>query len=191
MVPAAELAGKADPLAYVFARFGANWLAHIVSVGAIIATTASLLVYQVGQPRIMLAMSQDRLLGPWFGRIHPRHKTPGNATMLTGVLVALPAALMNIDEVVELSNIGTLFAFSIVCAGVLILRVRRPDQPRRFRVPGAWIIAPLGILSCFWLSWGLPMLTFERFVLWLVIGLVIYGSYGFRRSRLADRTGQD
>jgi APA family basic amino acid/polyamine antiporter len=131
-----------------------------------------------------MAMSHDGLLGPWFGRVHPRHGTPGNATVLTGFIVAVPAALMNIGEVVELANIGTLFAFAIVCAGVLILRVRRPEAERRFRAPLAWVVAPLGILSCAWLAWGLPPITFVRFVVWLVIGLVIYGFYGLTRSRL-------
>ena len=179
-----ELAGKGDPLAYVFEKHHLTWLAGLISFGAVIATAASLLVYQIGQPRIMMAMSHDGLLGRWFGRVHPRHGTPSNATMLTGLLVALPAALMNIGEVVELSNIGTLFAFALVCVGVLVLRVRRPDAPRKFKAPAAWLVAPLGILSCLWLSAGLPLITFVRFVVWLAIGLVIYLGYGLRRSRL-------
>jgi APA family basic amino acid/polyamine antiporter len=190
MVHYGELAGKADPLAYVFEKHNLMWLAGFISVGAVIATAASLLVYQLGQPRIMMAMSNDGLLGPWFGRVHPKHGTPGNATMLTGLLVAGPAALMNIGEVVELSNIGTLFAFSIVCAGVLILRVRRPDAPRRFRAPWAFAVAPLGIASCAWLSWGLPAITFKRFFIWLVVGLVIYAVYGARRSRVREAAAE-
>lgn len=184
MVDAAELGGKADPLAYVFEKYHLNWLALLISLGAVIATAASLLVYQLGQPRIMMAMSHDGLLGRWFGRIHPRHGTPANATVLTGFLVALPAALMNIGEVVELSNIGTLFAFAIVCAGVLILRVRHPEAPRAFRAPAVWLVAPLGILSCAWLSWGLPRVTFLRFFLWLAAGLIVYALYGSRQSRV-------
>ncbi len=184
MVKYTDLAGKADPLAYVFEVHGLNRLAGVVSVGAIIATTAALLVYQLGQPRIMMAMSHDGLLGPWFGKVHPRHGTPGNATWLTGALVALPAAFLNIDEVIELCNIGTLFAFVIVCGGVLILRVRRPEAPRSFRAPLAWAVAPLGILSCLWLAGGLPGKTFVRFVVWLAVGLVIYAVYGARRSRV-------
>ncbi len=184
MVDSAELGGKADPLAYVFEKYHLDRLALLISMGAVIATTASLLVYQLGQPRILMAMSHDGLLGSWFGRIHPRHGTPSNSTVLTGFLVALPAALMNIGEVVELSNIGTLFAFAIVCCGVLILRVRHPEAPRAFRAPAAWLVAPLGILSCAWLSWGLPKVTFVRFFLWLAVGLVVYALYGSRRSRV-------
>ena len=114
---------------------------------------------------------------------------PSNATMLTGLVVALPAALMNIGEVVELSNIGTLFAFAIVCSGVMILRVRRPDAPRKFRAPAAWVVAPLGILSCGWLALGLPSVTFVRFVIWLAVGLVIYFVYGTRNSRVRAQAG--
>jgi len=190
MVRYTDLAGKDDPLAYVFERHHLTWLAGAISVGAVIATTASLLVYQIGQPRIMMSMSNDGLLGGWFGRIHRVHGTPANATLLTGALVAVPAALMNIGEVVELANIGTLFAFAIVCAGVLILRVRRPDAPRAFRTPAAWIVAPLGILSCFWLCWGLPRVTFIRFFVWLFAGLAVYALYGARRSRVRAQAAQ-
>lgn len=185
MVPAAELGTRADPLAYVFERFDLRWLSGAISVGAVIATAAALLVYQLGQPRIFMAMSHDGLLGPWFGKIHPKHGTPSNATLLTGLVVAGPAALMNIGEVVELANIGTLFAFSIVCAGVLVLRVREPNTERKFRVPVPWLVAPLGIASCVWLAWGLPAVTWKRFFVWLIVGLVIYFLYGMRQSRMA------
>ena len=186
MVSYTELGGKADPLAYVFERHGLTGLAGLISLGAMVATAACLLVFQIGQPRILMAMSNDGLLGPWFGKVHPKHGTPGNATILTGLVVAVPAALLNIDEVVELSNIGTLFAFAIVCVGVMILRVRRPDAPRGFKVPGAWIVAPLGILSCGWLAIGLPSITFVRFIIWLALGLIVYLIYGARNSRVRE-----
>ena len=131
-----------------------------------------------------MSMSRDGLLSPWFGKVHERFKTPSHATLLTGLLVAIPAALLNIDEVVELANIGTLFAFVIVCGAVLILRYRRPEAPRKFTMPFAWVIAPLGILGCFWIAKGLPALTWYRFFAWLGIGLVIYAFYGSRKSRL-------
>jgi APA family basic amino acid/polyamine antiporter len=148
-----------------------------------------LLVYQVAQPRIFLAMSRDGLLGPWFGKVSPRYGTPVNATLLTGILVALPAALLGIDEAVELTNIGTLFAFTLVGAAVLILRWRRPEARRSFRMPWAGVLAPAGILSCAWMAWGLPRLTWIRFFLWLGVGLVVYFVYGCRNSRLRDRSG--
>jgi APA family basic amino acid/polyamine antiporter len=176
------LAGKADPLAYIFAQHKLYGLAGIISFGAVIATTAALLVYQVGQPRIFMAMSRDGLLGPWFGKLSPTHGTPSNATLLTGVLVAVPAAVLNINEVVELTNIGTLFAFAIVCAAVMILRARRPEAFRRFRMPCIWLLAPAGILTCFWVAWGLPWVTWVRFFVWLALGLAVYFLYGHRNS---------
>ncbi len=187
MIPYGDLAGKADPLAYIFERQNMAAVAGVVSFGAVIATTAALLVYQVGQPRIFMSMSRDGLLGPWFGRIHPRHQTPGNATIVTGVLVAVPAALGNIDEVVELTNIGTLFAFAIVCTGVMVLRARRPEAERRFRMPAIWVLGPVGILACLWLALGLPAVTWWRFLVWLGLGLAVYLLYGRHRSVLSRR----
>jgi basic amino acid/polyamine antiporter, APA family len=190
MVKYTSLAGKADPLAYIFTTYNLGALAGIISFGAVIATTAALLVYQVGQPRIFMSMSRDGLLGRWFGRVHPRHGTPANATLLTGLIVAVPAALLSIDEVVELTNIGTLFAFVLVCAGVLILRWKRPEAPRRFRMPWVWLTAPAGILFCIGLACGLPRVTWLRFLGWLVVGMVIYFLYGYRRSRLSQRRAE-
>ena len=179
-----RLGGIADPLAYIFTEHRMAGIASIISFGAVIATTAALLVYQVGQPRIFLSMSRDGLLSPWFSTVHRIYKTPSKATLLTGFLVAVPAALLNIDEVVELANIGTLFAFVIVCGAVLILRRKRPDAPRKFVMPFAWLVAPLAILGCVWIARGLPALTWYRFFAWLVLGLLVYGFYGFRKSRL-------
>ena len=184
MMKYTQLEGIADPLAYIFEEQGMSVLAGVISAGAVLATTAALLVFQVSQPRIFMAMGRDGLLSSWFGKISPKRKTPANATMVTGLMVALPAAFLNISEVVELCNIGTLFAFSLVCIGVIILRIKRPDVPRRFRMPLVWLSAPFGILACIWLSLGLPGLTWTRFILWLLAGLVIYAVYGRRNSRL-------
>ncbi|MBK8792082.1 MAG: amino acid permease [Holophaga sp.] len=187
MMKYTDLAGKADPLAYIFSQQKMYMAAGIISFGAVIATTAALLVYQVGQPRIFMSMSRDGLLGPWFGKVSKKYGTPGNATLLTGILVAIPAGLMNIDIVVELTNIGTLFAFAIVGAAVMILRARRPEAPRRFRAPWIWFVGPAGIISCIWLAAGLPFSTWIRFFVWLAIGLVIFFLYGYRNSVLHDK----
>jgi APA family basic amino acid/polyamine antiporter len=183
MVRYPELAGKADPLAHIFVHHGLPAFAGIISLGAIVATTAALLVYQVAQPRVFLAMSRDGLLGPWFGKLNPSG-APVNATFLTGALVAVPSALLGIDEVVELTNIGTLFAFALVCLAVMILRWRRPEAERRFRMPWIWVLAPMGVFSCVWVAWGLPRVTWLRFLVWLVLGLVVYFAYGRRNSLL-------
>ena len=184
MLKYSEIGKHADPLSYIFTLHGMPGLSAVVSFGAIIATTAALLVYQIGQPRIFLSMSRDGLLGPWFGRVNEKHGTPANATLATGCIVAIPAALLNIGEVVELANIGTLFAFVVVCAGVLILRRRRPEASRRFRMPLVWVTAPLGIASCLWLAWGLPGVTWVRFGWFMAVGLGIYFAYGRRNSVL-------
>ncbi len=184
MVHYSKLGGIADPLSFIFTQHNMTVTAAVISFGAVIATTAALLVYQVGQPRIFMSMSRDGLLGPWFSKVHDRYKTPSNATVLTGFIVAIPAALLNIDEVVELTNIGTLFAFVLVCAAVLILRVRRPEAPRKFVMPMVWLLAPLGIIGCIWMAKGLPLFTWKRFVYWLLAGLVIYFLYGAKKSRL-------
>ena len=184
ILPYSAYAGIADPVAHAFSHIGMNRVAGVVSVGALVALTGALLVYQLAQPRIFMVMSRDGLLPPWFSVVSKRFGTPVNATLLTGLLVVLPAGLMNIDEVVELTNIGTLFAFIMVCVGVLILRVRHPEMPRKFAVPAVWFCAPVGILFCLWLALGLPHATWVRFFVWLAIGAILYFFYGFWGSKL-------
>jgi APA family basic amino acid/polyamine antiporter len=179
--------GTAEPLATAFAARGINWAAGIISFGAVIAMTSVLFVFQLGQPRIFFVMARDGLLPPWASKVHSRYRTPYVTTILTGVVVAFFAGVSNINEVVELCNIGTLFAFILVAAGVLILRRTDPDRPRPFRTPWLpWV--PLGaIATCIWLMCELPAKTWWRFIFWLVVGLLIYFSYSFRRSRLHRR----
>ncbi|MBI5821001.1 MAG: amino acid permease [Verrucomicrobia bacterium] len=176
--------GNAEPLAAVFSALGMNWTAGIIALGAVLATTSALVPYQAGQPRIFFSMGRDGLLPPWAARVHPRYRTPHVATILTGVLVALCSSVANINELVELTNIGTLFAFALVAAGVLILRYREPDRPRPFRAPLVpWV--PLGaIVCCGFLMLELPAKTWWRFFLWMMAGLVFYFLYGYRHSRL-------
>jgi APA family basic amino acid/polyamine antiporter len=186
MIPFTKIAGTADPLAAALHYVQQDWAAGLLSFGAVIAMTAVLLVFQLGQPRILMSMSRDGLLGPWFHKIHPKYRTPHVTTILTGVFVAFFSAIANIDEIVQLTNIGTLFAFVLVCIGILILRRREPDRPRKFRVPLVPWVPLLGIAMCVFLMSGLPRMTWIRFVLWLVCGMVIYFSYGIRKSRLAQ-----
>ena len=185
MIPYTQLVGVADPLAAALSYVKQDWAAGVLAFGAVVAMTAVLLVFQLGQPRILMAMSRDGLLGPWFGRIHPLYRTPHVTTIATGVFVGFFSAIANIDEIVQLTNIGTLFAFVLVCIGILILRVREPERPRKFRVPFVPWTPLLGIGMCLVLMAGLPLLTWWRFILWLAAGLVIYFAYGVRKSRLA------
>jgi basic amino acid/polyamine antiporter, APA family len=172
-----------------YANIG-RWAALFVGVvafGSVVAHTAVLLVFQLGQPRIFFSMARDGLLPQSFAKVHPRFRTPHVTTILTGVAVGVCAMFTSIDEMVDLTNIGTLFAFILVCLGILILRKREPDRPRAFRTPWSPVTPILGIVSCVYLMFGLPWITWIRFALWLIVGMMIYFSYGFRRSRLMVR----
>ncbi len=183
LVPYTKLA-TAEPLSLALHIIHLDWAAGIVAFGAVIATTAVLLVFQMGQPRIFFSMSRDGLLPPSFSKVHPKYRTPHVTTILTGVFVAFFAAIANISEAAELTNIGTLFAFVLVCAGVLILRVKEPDAKRGFRTPFVPAVPILGILFCVYLMLGLPTITWLRFFIWLAVGLIIYFSYGRWHSKL-------
>jgi APA family basic amino acid/polyamine antiporter len=185
LVPYTRLVGVADPLSAALLYVNQGWAAGVLAFGAVAAMTAVLLVFQLGQSRILMAMSRDGLLSPWFAKIHPTYRTPHVTTILTGVFVAFFSAIANIDVIIELTNIGTLFAFVLVCTGVLILRAREPQRPRQFRVPLVPLTPLLGIAMCVFLMTGLPRVTWVRFVVWLATGLVIYFAYGSSRSRLA------
>ncbi len=181
--------GTADPLAGAFAERGYHWAAGIISFGAVVAMASVLLVFQLGQPRIFFAMARDGLLPHWAERLHPRYRTPHVTTILTGVFVAFFAAFANINEVIELTNIGTLFAFVLVAIGVMVLRVREPERHRPFRTPLVWVVAPGAVLSCGFLMLQLPRVTWERFLIWLGAGLLLYALYGYRHSRLGGVEG--
>lgn len=173
------------PVAEALRVLGFNWGAAVVAVGALAGITSVLFVMMIGQIRVFFAMSRDQLLGPWLSAVHPRFGTPHHATWLTGIGVAATAAFVQIGEAADMTNIGTLFAFLLVCAGILVLRYTKPDQPRPFRVPFMPWIALLGMAACIGLIAFLPALTWIRFVVWTVIGTGIYLAYGMKRSRLA------
>ncbi|MCJ8210157.1 amino acid permease [Mucilaginibacter sp. RS28] len=227
-----------DPLAFVFAKIGLKKISYVISISAVIATASVLLIFQLGQPRIWMSMSRDGLLPKAFSRIHPKFHTPSFATIVTGIVVAVPALFMNLTEVTDLTSIGTLFAFVLVCGGVLLLP-KEERQRGKFRIPyinAQWIapvifvigvvvfwkpllgllsgenphhnfpyflfiilstaltvmafvkklslIPVLGLLSCFYLMTELGYTNWLRFLFWLVIGLVVYFTYGYKNSRL-------
>jgi APA family basic amino acid/polyamine antiporter len=176
--------GNAAPVANALAAVGMDKLRFTVTVGALLGMLSSLLVYQYGQARIWFAMSRDRLLPDLFSRVHRRFRTPHVSTWLAGLAVGIPAGIWDIGTFADLSNIGTLFAFVIVSWGVLVLRRKQPKRPRSFRVPFSPITPVTSILACFALMLGLPLETWVRFFVWLVIGLFIYFSYGRKRSPL-------
>ena len=163
-----------------------NRLRLLVTAGALMGMLSSLLVYQYGQARIWFAMSRDRLLPKMFSAVHRRYRTPHISTWIAGLVVGLPAGIWDIDTFAELSNIGTLFAFILVSAGVIVLRRTDPDRPRSFRVPLVPLVPGLSILCCFLLMVGLPLETWIRFFVWLLIGLVIYFAWSRKQIELAD-----
>jgi APA family basic amino acid/polyamine antiporter len=183
LVPYQELRA-ADPLARALEVAGLPTASWIVAFGAVVSLTAVLLVFQYGQPRIFFAMSRDGLLPAWAARVHPTYRTPHVTTVVTGLIVGLGCLVADENEIYDLTNIGTLSAFVIVCIGVLVLRTVEPDRPRPFRVPGLWLVATAGAAACFYTMLGLPTTAWERFGIWLLIGIVLYFAYGYRHSKL-------
>ena len=177
----------ADPLAQALEVAGLPTFSWIVSFGAVVSMTAVLLVFQYGQPRIFFAMARDGLLPQWAAKVHPKYRTPHITTIVTGVLVALGALVADDDATYDLTNIGTLSAFALVCIGVLVLRMKDPARPRAFRVPWVWPVAIVGAGACFFVMFGLPWSAWVRFGVWLVIGLILYAWYGYRNSKLRSR----
>jgi len=186
MLPWRQL-GTAEPLATAFSANGITWASGIIAFGAVCATSGVLLVFQLGQPRIFFSMARDGLLPRWAARVHPRFRTPHVTTILTGVIVAAFATFMNINEVVELTNIGTLFAFVLVSVGILVLRRTDPGRARPFRTPFVPWVPLVAIGMCVYLMLHLPLVTWIRFVVWLAAGAVIYLAYGVRHSVLRKR----
>jgi APA family basic amino acid/polyamine antiporter len=169
----------------------ARWQGGIIAFGSVVAHTAVLLVFQLGQPRIFFSMARDGLLPPVFARVHPKFKTPHITTIMTGVIVAGFAAFMSIDEMVDLTNIGTLFAFVLVCVGIIILRYKEPNRHRPFKVPlGTWPLPLLGAASCVFLMYYLPPTSWWRFVAWLLLGLAVYLSYSYANSEIGKKIGR-
>lgn len=184
MVPYTQLAGESDPLVFALSYAGLPNVSWIVALGALLSLSAVLLVFQYGQPRIFFAMARDGLLPETAAKIHPKYRTPWVTTWITGILVALASLVADDEATYDLTNIGTLFAFIIVCIGVLVLRVQQPELKRSFKVPFIWFTAPLGALACLWTMGGLPASAWIRFIIWLAIGTVVYMLYGIKRSKL-------
>jgi APA family basic amino acid/polyamine antiporter len=180
------LLDDAAPVVNTLKKLGFRNIQLIVLLGALTGMISSLLVFQLGQARVWFAMSRDGLLPRVFSRVHKRFRTPDFSTIVAGFLVGVPAGLLDIGTLADLSNIGTLFAFALVAGGVLILRYKQPDRPRAFRAPGGVLAPVVTILTCLLLMAGLPITNWIRFFVWLLIGLVFYYFYGRRHSQLSD-----
>jgi APA family basic amino acid/polyamine antiporter len=176
--------GVPHPISVGIAATPFPWLGWIVDLGAVLGLGSVILVMLLGQSRIFYAMSRDGLLPPFFSRIHPRFRTPFVPTIITGLVVAVPAALLPISVLGHMVNIGTLLAFAIVCGSVIVLRIKHPDLPRPFKVPGYPWVPACGVLTSFGLMTFLPLETWERLGIWLALGLLVYFGYGRAHSKV-------
>jgi APA family basic amino acid/polyamine antiporter len=189
ITPWQGIANDPAPTANAFARAGLSSASLLIAVASVVGITGVLLVFQLGMPRIFMTMSRDGLLPRKLAQVHPKYHTPAWTTLLCSLLVAVFAAFTPIAAAAELVNIGTLFAFLIVTLGIIILRKTMPDAPRPFKVPGSPYVPILGAVLIIGLMAALPVITLIRFVAWTGVGLMIYGFYGARRSKLHGSQG--
>ena len=176
-----------DPIAVAADHAGLGWMSTLIKLGAIAGLSSVILVMLLGQSRVFWTMSRDGLLPQFVNKIHPKFQTPWITSIVTGVAVAFVSALLTVREAGSLVSIGTLLAFVIVSIGIMVLRVREPNLPRAFKTPAVFIVAPLGAISALYLMISLPWRTWERLIIWFVVGIVIYAVYGVRKSKLAQK----
>lgn len=185
---------KGAPMVYAFKQVQNPWVskyaALLIDVGALCGITSVLLVLLLGQSRILFAMSRDGLLPQWLAKVHPKYKTPFIGTLITGLLVVFVAGFVPLGDIAEMANIGTLFAFVLVSGGIIFLRKYQPERKAAFRTPLVPLVPILSIVLCFALMMSLPLITWIRFVVWLVIGLGVYFMYGFWNSKLQQSIEQ-
>jgi APA family basic amino acid/polyamine antiporter len=182
LVPYSELNDAAPVAIALQAHASLQWLTPWVVVGALAGLTSVVLVLILSQARILLAMSRDGLLPPLYGKVHPRYRTPHMATLITGIIAALMAGLFPIGILAELVSIGTLIAFVMVCGSVLVLRYTKPDVPRPFKVPAPWFVCLAGMFFCSVMAASLPLDTWLRLIIWMLVGCVVYFFYGRHHS---------
>ena len=185
VVPYTEL-NVASPVAHALKLIGLHWASALVATGVIAGLTTVMLVLYYGLTRIIFAMSRDGLLTPSFSKVNQKTHTPVRVIVICGLTMALVAGLIPLGELAELVNIGTLFAFVLVCLGVIVLRYTDPHMHRPFKTAANPLFPVLGIVSCSALMGFLPVMTWYRFLIWLVLGLVVYFTYSFRHSKLAE-----
>ena len=187
----ADIGAKdAAPLTHAFESVGMDWMGRLIAIGACIGLIVVVMILMLGQTRVAFAMARDGLLPPVLAKVHPTFRTPWVITAITGVAVAIIGGLVDLETLVHLVSIGTLFAFVLVSLGVVVLRRTRPDLPRAFRTPAVWFVAISSALLCLYLMLNLTGGTWVRFGVWMAIGLVVYAFYGRTHSRLARRTAE-
>lgn len=179
--------GNEAPVANAFKALGLHWVMVAISAAAVAGIISVVFAFMLAAARIWFALARDGLLPAWFAKVHPRYGTPYRPTLILGVVTALAAGGLPIGELAELVNIGTLSAFIVICASIIVLRVRQPDLPRAFRTPWVPFVPLVGIVFSIWLISHLPPITWERFAIWMAIGLIVYFGYGMRRSALAQK----
>src|SRR5262245_27326246 len=175
-----------DPIAVSADHAGLGWMGRLIKLGAIAGLSSVILVMLLGQSRVFYSMARDGLLPPFVSRVHPRFRTPWLTSIVTGIGVAIFAAVFTVREAGSLCSIGTLLAFAIVSIGVIVLRVREPNLPRKFKTPWVWFVGPMGAISALYLMVSLPLTTWLRLIVWFAIGIVVYFGYGVRKSKLAQ-----
>jgi APA family basic amino acid/polyamine antiporter len=185
IVPSAKFANISHPVSYALQEAGQTWVAGFIDLGAVLGMLTVILVMAYGQTRIIFAMSRDGLLPARLSRLHPRFATPFFTTWLVGIFFGLIGALVPLNVLAELINIGTLAAFSMVSIAVLVLRKTHPELPRAFRCPGVPVVPILAVASCLFLMLNLQGVTWAAFGIWLLIGMVVYFGYSRRNSKLA------
>ena len=183
IVPYATLANDA-PVSNAFQAIGLDWVGVAISVSAVAGIISVVFAFMLAAARIWFALARDGLLPAWFAKVHPRYGTPHRPTLILGVLTGLAAGALPIGELAELVNIGTLSAFVVICASIIVLRHRRPDIPRAFRTPWVPLVPLVGIGFSLWLISQLPPITWERFLIWMALGQALYFGYGISHSRL-------
>jgi len=175
-----------SPVAHALSLLGYKWASALIATGVIAGLTTVMLVLYYGLTRIIFAMSRDGLLSPFFNVVNPNTQTPVRVIVICGIIISIIAGFIPLGDLAELVNIGTLAAFVMVCLGVIVLRISKPDMPRPFKAPFGALFPSLGMLSCGALMAFLPSITWLRFVVWLVIGLIVYFTYSMNHSKLAD-----
>jgi APA family basic amino acid/polyamine antiporter len=180
--------GNKAPVAVAFGNLGLEWISIAISVTAVTSIISVIFAFMLAAARIWFSLSRDGLLPAWFAKVHPKNGTPYRPTLILGAVTALAAGMLPLDELATLVNIGALSAFVVICSAILVLRYKQPGLQRGFRTPFVPFIPLIGISFSIWLLALLPWPTWERFLIWMLVGFVVYFGYSIRHSKLAEKS---